>query len=135
MECCICYTEIDATNIKTLSCSHNFHKSCVIAWFMNQKNSTTCPLCRSNEELNFGECFDIMTETYIKLREQAKKTRLLRKEHDEIMRLYEERDERWSLNRSQRTPEQIQMAETWGQRLKEHNQRFQILLTQLNTTN
>ena len=40
--CCICLDDND-DNIKTLLCSHKYHKACIEEWFTKEE---TCPLCR-----------------------------------------------------------------------------------------
>jgi len=42
-ECCICMDDIDCDVYKT-KCNHHFHKECMESWL---KNSSTCPICRS----------------------------------------------------------------------------------------
>ena len=51
MECSICYMTIEPNQIKTLSCSHYFHETCVTSWINTQINSQvtpSCPMCRCN---------------------------------------------------------------------------------------
>jgi len=54
LECYICLeNSIETTKaLKTLPCSHNFHKDCLVKWFESstqQISSTfTCPVCRQN---------------------------------------------------------------------------------------
>ena len=54
--CAICQEGITkATGIVTLSCSHSYHLSCIVTWFMTQDKGS-CPYCRqevgSLENLN-----------------------------------------------------------------------------------
>jgi len=42
-DCCICMDDIKNDNFKT-ECDHVFHKECLDEWL---KNSSTCPICRS----------------------------------------------------------------------------------------
>jgi hypothetical protein len=49
MECCICYTNINANEIDTLVCSHYFHTLCINNWIITQTKSNitpSCPICR-----------------------------------------------------------------------------------------
>ena len=43
LDCCICMDDIKNDNFKT-ECDHVFHKECLDEWL---KNSSTCPICRS----------------------------------------------------------------------------------------
>lgn len=44
--CAICQDTITkATGIVTLSCSHSYHLSCIVTWFMTQDKGS-CPYCR-----------------------------------------------------------------------------------------
>lgn len=65
MECSICYKPIEPNEIKTLSCSHYFHNSCVNSWINTQINSQvtpSCPICRCNTitDISFEENEDGM---------------------------------------------------------------------------
>lgn len=42
--CSICLEKLNG-NIKTLSCKHKFHSSCITRWYRNNK---TCPICRQH---------------------------------------------------------------------------------------
>jgi hypothetical protein len=49
-ECGICYEAAAKAALKTLSCTHAFHKDCVETWVKKCKNDRkdpTCPLCRA----------------------------------------------------------------------------------------
>jgi hypothetical protein len=44
--CAICLVEYSAhEKLRTLRCSHHFHKECIDLWLKNNKN---CPLCQQN---------------------------------------------------------------------------------------
>lgn len=46
-DCAICHDEITTmTGSTTLGCSHSFHLSCIVAWFVKQPGQSTCPYCR-----------------------------------------------------------------------------------------
>lgn len=44
-KCSICLSN-DIQRIKTLSCQHSFHESCINEWF---EHKSTCPICRCEE--------------------------------------------------------------------------------------
>lgn len=45
-DCSICMSEIQKNEyVRTLGCTHYFHKKCVDRWF---KTNMTCPMCRTN---------------------------------------------------------------------------------------
>ena len=46
--CSICLEKLNG-NIKTLSCKHKFHTSCITRWYRNNK---TCPICRKHFTLH-----------------------------------------------------------------------------------
>jgi len=52
MECPVCLEIIDCSkNIFKTTCNHEFCKSCLIKWDLNnqnQPNNKTCPLCRKD---------------------------------------------------------------------------------------
>jgi len=60
-ECAICYEEIVAaqTGSVVLSCSHNFHFSCISRWFGSQEKGS-CPCCR--KEMGEKEDFHAAAE-------------------------------------------------------------------------
>ena len=45
--CPICWDDLipESTDIRTLSCTHQFHKKCIENWFAQQE---TCPNCRKD---------------------------------------------------------------------------------------
>ena len=45
MECSICL-EYMVYDIAILSCLHNFHTNCIIAWF-TKKDKSICPICNN----------------------------------------------------------------------------------------
>ena len=65
MECSICYSQItSATGKVQLSCSHQFHFSCLTTWFDRQKcegSHENCPLCR-HQSTDFEKLPDAMYE-------------------------------------------------------------------------
>ena len=42
--CCICLDKLN-NNIKTLSCNHKFHITCLNQWILS---NPTCPMCRTS---------------------------------------------------------------------------------------
>lgn len=53
--CSICCDNVKPTEfVRSLPCSHNFHKKCVDKWFvmsMKETEDVRCPLCREKIEL------------------------------------------------------------------------------------
>jgi hypothetical protein len=44
--CVVCYDDyIEGEEVMILTCRHAFHAECIKTWF---KNSTVCPLCKSD---------------------------------------------------------------------------------------
>ena len=52
-DCSICLEPIDAKSIGSLktSCSHDFHKACLVKWITAPRSSPTCPECRNDQVL------------------------------------------------------------------------------------
>lgn len=49
-ECAICMEDVSSMNThssKRLECGHSFHIDCILGWF---KESSVCPVCRSNNQ-------------------------------------------------------------------------------------
>lgn len=72
--CAICHDSITkATGIVTLSCSHSYHLSCIVTWFMTQEKGS-CPYCRkevgSLEELRKDPIATEVDEEYLGLTNQ-----------------------------------------------------------------
>jgi hypothetical protein len=46
-ECSICFEEMTAaTGHATLGCAHRFHLMCIVRWFQEQEDDSSCPFCR-----------------------------------------------------------------------------------------
>ena len=46
-DCSICYNKISNNKIKTFSCGHSFHESCIDDWF---ERDNKCPMCRAETQ-------------------------------------------------------------------------------------
>lgn len=64
MDCTICLETIDQYQY-ALTCAHVFHKECITLWL---KENNTCPLCRTQIEINSNYVDDgVINEEQLKI--------------------------------------------------------------------
>ena len=69
MSCAICLEDISNNRYILSECSHQFHRKCIMNWFLQKTN---CPLCRKHNEYSISIAYNnqISIQKYRELRQK-----------------------------------------------------------------